>query len=395
MKESLMTMSLVRPWVIVTVLVFSGLLSACGGDAPPVDDVGEAVQGARRTLAVTPEGRDAIGLAVDEVQPTALILAVTAPSKVRADQDKIALVAPTIEGRISRVFASWGDWVTAGQVLAHLESVEVGQAKASYFQARAGLSLAKSNLERKRRLFDEQIIAEKDLLEAEAEYTAVQAGADAAEKALHVIGFTEEEMAGLSESHDLTAVMPVISPIAGTIVDRKAVVGALAEPSGELFTVMDLSTVWVDAEVYEKDLAKVRPGQRVEVSLTAYPGETFLGRVKYIGDSLDEDRRTAVVRTVVENSDGRIKPGMFATSRIIVTERPEALVLPEGTVMEQGGRSVVVVEEGSGYGLREVTPGLTGDGMVEIVEGLDAGERVVIRGHYQIATQIMAGAGLE
>jgi len=379
---------------VVTTAFLPGFLSGCGGDVSVGDSAG-AEAAVEDALSVDSGAGEVIGLTLEEVRPTVLVVSVTAPSKVRADQDRVALVGPTIEGRISQVFASWGDRVTAGQVLAYLESVEVGQVKAAYFQAQAALGLAEANLERKRRLFEDEIVPQKDLLEAEAEYTAVTAAADAAEKALHVIGFTEEEVAGLSESHDLTAIMPVIAPISGTIVDRQAVVGALAEPSSELFTIIELSTLWVDAEVYEKDLDKIRLGQRVEILVAAHPGEVFYGRVKYIGDSLDDERRTTIVRTTVDNRDGRLKPGMFATSRIIVTERDSAIVLPEGAVLEQNGRSVVVVEENARYKLKEVSPGIARDGMIEILVGLEIGERVVTRGHNQIAAEIMAGAGTE
>jgi cobalt-zinc-cadmium efflux system membrane fusion protein len=178
-------------------------------------------------------------------------------------------------------------------------------------------------------------------------------------------------------------------------VDRQAVVGALAEPTNELFTIMNLSQLWVDAEVYEKDLDKVRPGQRVQISVIAYPDETFSGRVSYIGDTLDEERRTAVVRTVVENPDRKLKPGMFAAVRIITTEKQNAMILPEGAVLQENGKAVVVIEKADHYRLRQVQLGPTGDGMTEIVAGLDFGDRVVTSGHYQIATQILGGAGSE
>ena len=372
-------------------LSVAGFAVGCGGGgesstATPTAGLSDAASG----LALASDVKATIGLVVQEVQPTPFSFAVTAPGKIRANQDKVALVGPMIEGRIRRIFVTWGDGVTAGQVLAYLESLEVGEAKATYFTAMAELQVAEANLTRRQRLFDDQIVPQKDLLEAEAEYTSAQVEADAAEKALHVIGFTEEEVASLSESHDLTAMMPIVAPISGTIVDRQAVIGALAEPSGELFTIMDLRTLWVDAEVYEKDLDKVRTGQRVEISVIAYPEKRFSGRVSYIGDTLDEETRTAVVRTLVENRRNRLKPGMFATVRIVTMEKPEALVLPEGAVLRESGKSLVVVEEDAQYRLREVRLGPTVDGMIEIVAGLDSGDRVVTSGHYQIATKILS-----
>jgi cobalt-zinc-cadmium efflux system membrane fusion protein len=383
-----------RPAAMVFALPVLATFLGCA-DEVSTRASGERSDDPARGVTLASDVGATIGLAVEEVQPRTFTLAVTAPGKVRANQDRIAFVGPIIEGRISDVFVSWGDRVERGQVLAYLESVDVGEAKAAYFRSRAELRVAEANLERKRRLFDEQIIPRKDLLEAEAEYTSAQAEADAAEKALHVIGFTEEEVAGFSERHDLTAIMPIVAPISGTIVARQAVIGALADPSVQLFTIMNLSTLWVDAEVYEKDLDKVQPGQRVEISVIAYPDEGFSGRVTYIGDTVDDERRTAVVRTVVENPGGKLKPGMFATVRIITAEKRDAIILPDGAVLRENGKSLVVTEEGGRYRLREVQLGSGGDGMTEIVAGLNLGERVVTSGHYQIAAELLGSVGSE
>lgn len=377
-----------RPAAMAAALSLLGFSLGCRGGVPRTDSGGSPDDGTRG-VAVASELEATINLTVEEVQPQAFTFAVTVPGKVRADQNKIALVGPIIEGRISEVFVDWGQAVKRGDVLAYLESVDVGAAKAAYFRAIAELRVADANLGRKRRLFDEEIIPEKDLLEAEAEHTSARAEADATEKALHVIGFTEEEVASFSERHDLTAMMPIVAPISGVIVDRRAVLGALAEPSVALFTIMDLSTLWVDAEVYEKDLDKVRLGQRVDISVIAYPDEAFSGRVSYIGDTLDEERRTAVVRTVVNNRDRKVKPGMFATVRIITTDKKNATILPEGAVLRQSGKSVVVIQDADEYRLREVQLGMVADGRVEILAGLSFGERVVTSGHYQIATQLL------
>lgn len=376
-----------RPAAIAAALSLLSLSLGCRGEVSRTGSGESPDDGA--SVAVASEAGATIQLTVEEVQPQAFTFVVTAPGKVRANQNKVALVGPIIEGRISDIFVDWGEPVKRGQVLAYLESVDVGAAKAAYFRAVAELRVADASFERKKRLFDEEIIPEKDLLEAEAERTSVRADADATEKALHVIGFTEEEVASFSERHDLTAMMPIVAPISGIIVDRQAVIGDMAEPSVELFTIMDLSTVWVDAEVYEKDLAKVRLGQRVEISVIAYPEEAFSGRVSYIGDTVDEGSRTVVVRTVVNNGDRRVKPGMFATVRIITTEKENATILPEGAVLRENGKSVVVIQDADEYRLREVELGMVTDGLVEIVAGLSFGERVVTSGHNQIATQLM------
>ncbi|GMQ82207.1 MAG: efflux RND transporter periplasmic adaptor subunit [Rhodothermia bacterium] len=377
-----------RPAAMVTVLSLIGFSLGCQGETIGTDS-GELSDYGTGGVTVASEVEAAIDLAVEEVRPQTFKFAVSVAGMVRANQNKTAVVGPIIEGTISEIFVDWGEPVKKGDVLAYLKSVDVGTAKAAYFQARAALRVAVANLERKKRLFDEKIVPEKDLLQAEAERTSVQAEADATEWTLHVIGFTEEEVATFSERHDLTAIMPIIAPISGVIVDRQAVIGAMADPSMELFTIMDLSTLWVDAAVYEKDLAKVRPGQQVEISIIAYPNETFSGRVSYIGNTLDKEKRTAVVRAVLKNGDRKIKPGMFVTVRILTTEKENATVLPEGAVLSKDGISVVVIQDADEYRLREVQMGMVADGRVEILAGLSFGERVVTSGHNQIAAQLL------
>jgi len=384
-----------RLGLIVIILSILVILIECGKDVSSQKTSGNTNSNKSEGITIASEIKPTIGLKIQEIQPKVFTSFVTAPGKIRANQDKVAIVGPIIEGRISKVFVNWGDIVKKGQLLAYLESVEVGEAKAAYFKAKAELQVAKAELMRKKRLFEDQIIPEKDLLEAEAAYTSAQAEADAAEKALHVIGFTEEEVASLSKSHDLTAMMPIISPISGIIVNRQAVIGALAEPSSELFTIIDLSSLWIDAQVYEKDLDKIQLNQKVEISVIAYPNETFLGRVSYIGDTLDEETRTTVVRTVVNNPDRKLKPGMFATVKIITSEKKESMVLPEGAVLHQNGKSFVVVEETGKYIFREVKLGAVNDSIAEVIDGLKFGDRVVIKGHYQIATELMSSAGVD
>ncbi len=375
-------------------LALSALLAGCEGDfAGNPGDGGKDSPSPRPAAAAASPSQ--LELVATELKPQRFAVTVSAPGKIRANQDKTALVVPIIEGKISHVLVGWGDQVEKGQTLAFLESVAVGEAKAAHFKAIADLKVADARLKRMQTLAKDKIIATKDLTAAEAERTSAKAAEDATERALHVIGFTEEEVKNFTENHDLTSQMPLIAPISGTIVDRKAVVGAWASPPDELFTIMDLGTLWVDAEVFEKDLNKLHVGQGVDLSVFAYPGRSFTGRVGYISNTLDEERRTATVRTVLENPEGLLKPGMFAAVHIRTSLKKEALLLPEGSVLEGRGKEYVVVEDSGRYELRDVQTGQTSDGMVEITGGLRFGEHVVTRGQAQIAAALRAGKVLD
>ena len=366
-------------------------LAACGGQ--PADPAPATTPDASApSIDVRDDARSAIGLQVTELQPQSFSVTVQAPGTVRADQDATAIVGPIVEGRIREVLVGWGDRVTRGQVLAWLDSVAAGEAKAAHFRSRAALDVADARLKRMQLLSTNKIVATKDLKDAEAELATAQADAAAADDALQLMGYTDDDVARFSDDREPASRVPLVSPLDGAVVERNAVVGAWAAPPDALFTIMDLSRVWVDAEVYEKDLAALRPGQPVTVSVVAWPDRSFSGQVGYIGGTVDESRRTIVVRTVVANPDGLLKPGMFATVGIVTRDARDTLLVPEGAVLQGPRASQVVVEEDGRYRLRDVQVGAASAGRLEIVGGLSAGERVVTGGQNQIAAELAAAA---
>jgi cobalt-zinc-cadmium efflux system membrane fusion protein len=367
------------------------VLGACGGSAARTASA-DPPPAIASMAAVPDEARSIIGLQVEELQPQPFSVAITVPGMVRSDQDTTALVGPIIEGRISEVLVGWGETVKRGQVLAWLDSAAVGEAKAAWFRAQAELQVADATLKRMQQLTAGRIVATKDLTAAEGERATAQAESDAARNALRIMGFSDDEVDHLASGKDIGSRVPLVAPIDGTIVDRTAVTGVWAEPSAALFTIMDLGTLWVDAQVYEKDLGAVHAGQEVEVSVIAAPDRRVAGRVSYIGNTVDDATRTTIVRTVVANADGLLKPGMFASVHIVTRASAGSLLLPDGCVLQLPDRRQVVVEEAGRYRLRDVHVGATADGRVEILDGLRAGERVVTAGQNQIATQLAAGA---
>src|SRR5262245_6713171 len=371
-------------------LLLLALLGSCGGRAhSPSADPPPATAG---MAAVPDDARSIIGLQVEELRPQPFTVTITVPGMVRSDQDTTALVGPIIEGRISQVLVGWGETVKRGQVLAWLDSVEVGEARAAWFRAQAELQVADATVKRLQQLTADKIVATKDLAAAQGDLATAHAEADAARNALRILGFSDDEVDHLASGQDAGSRVPLVAPIDGTIVDRTAVTGAWAEPSAALFTIMDLGTLWVDAQVYEKDLGAVQVGEEVSVSVISAPDRDLSGRVSYVGSTVDAATRTTIVRTVVANPDGLLKPGMFASVRIVTRESSGSLLLPEGAVLQAPDRRQVVVEEAGRYQLRDVRVGATAEGRVEILDGLHAGERVVIGGQNQIATQLATDA---
>ncbi len=315
----------------------------------------------------------------------------SAVGKVLAPYTKTSLISYAFPARVVRLHRQTGEWVKEKEALITLQSEEVGRAKADFFKATADLELAKRNYERQKKLFERGAGAQKDLLLAEAEFKVAEANLAATEKKLHVLGFSEEEVRLIAETHQINPVITLYSPISGKIVGIKVVPGEMVDQNKEIMTILDPTVLWVDADIFEKDMAKIRIGQEVEISVQAYPEKIFSGRVSYIGDVLKEETRTVTVRTEVINKGLYLKPGMFATAKIYLHEEQAVLVVPEEAVLDDQGNKFVFVRQDNSFLPRKVTLGAKQNGLYEILDGLNEGEEVVTEGSYALKSKLGRG----
>ncbi|WP_284352601.1 efflux RND transporter periplasmic adaptor subunit [Roseisolibacter agri] len=293
------------------------------------------------------------------------------------DANRVSHVGARTPGRIVTLSADIGQRVRAGQTLALLESPEVGQLRADAGEADVLERIARENYARERRLEEQGISSRKELLAAEAELRRAEAARQSARERLRVLGAS----GGRGSQFAATA------PFAGVVVARAANRGEMATPEDQLFTVADLSHVWIELDVFERDLPRVRTGQPVTVNAAAFPGRTFPGRIVYLGAVVDTARRTVRARVEIPNADGALRPGMFATARVQTGGGgPPLLVVPQEAVQEVEGRRAVFVP-GDRPGQFRVVP-------VDVGETLDGG-RVVIRTGLTPASRVVtAGAFL-
>jgi cobalt-zinc-cadmium efflux system membrane fusion protein len=316
---------------------------------------------------------------------------ISATGKVEANADRTAHVSPRISGKIVAVMASLGDSVSAGQALATLDSVELGEALGRYHQSRTKLALAQSNMERIKNLVEKKIAARKDILQAETDFKTAQTELHTDEERLSLYGVSTSDLKG--EDHK-KPFLPVRSPIGGIITEKHAIVGELSDPSKSLYTVADLSTVWVLVDIHEKDLAKVHKGQAAIVSVSAFPDQKLKGRITYIADLVEEATRTVKARVAVTNPGRKLKPEMFATVELTLpADAAAVLAVPEDALQDLDGKKVlfVVDDKGVEFEPRKVEPGRTAGGMVEIVSGLKEGERYAIKGAFILKSELKKG----
>lgn len=352
---------------------------------------GPAVTTAKDAVSLSEPDRQLIGLEVQPVSAQECRSTLKAMGKLLPPQTKTAIVGYAFSGRVFEVHVKIGDWVEKGQPLVTLESQEVGTAKCDFFKAVADLELAKLNFDREKRLLDSGIGIEKNFAAAEAELKIAQENRDAAHKRLHVLGFDEPQLEEIAEAHQIHPAITLFAPLAGKVVKNDAVLGALVDQTTQLMTIIDPKTLWVDAQIYENDVAKIKIGQKVEVRVPAYPDEVFPGTVIYISDVVDEQTRTIAVRAEVDNAEQRLKTGMFADVGLLLMEEREALVVPRDAVLEEGLQQVVFVKSGESFVSRTVqTAAIDGD-CLQVLGGLKAGEEVVTVGNHLLRSRLKQG----
>jgi len=359
--------------------------------------------------AATSESAESRAIETEIVALQPIAGAILATGKILVPEDRMASIGPVHEGRIVRLYAGQGSRVSRGQKLAELESADIDQAEADYLKAQADyenarrtsvaeVKLAQATYDRTKVLYEKTITAGKNLQTAEHDLEVAKAAAEssvagtkaaltAARRHLLILGLKESEIDGLATKPSLAAVFSLTSPIGGIVVERNATIGATVGTDANLFKIIDISRVWIDANVFEKDLARVKFGQEVKVSVTAFAGSRFSGKVILVNSVVDPETRTVKVRTEVPNPDGRLKPDMFANVEIITDLNRSAISIPQSAVLNDGGKTVVFVADGSNYKKRQVTIGIQSNDRVEVVDGLNAGDKVVVKGNYLLLQQ--------
>ena len=327
---------------------------------------------------------------VVEVQRQRLARDVEVVGSVDLAPNYQAQIGPLIAGRIVSIRGQVGDHVRAGQVLAELESFEVGQAQAAYLTARATSMAAQANLRRERELAERKVSSERERELAEAAAITEQAQLAAATQRLRALGLRQVDIKQTNEER--AGIVPLYSPIDGTIITRSISLGQSVQPATDAFSVANLSQLWVQLDLFEKDLPYVHADQRAEIRTEVYPGKSFPARVAYVGQIIAEKTRTAPVRIEFDNQEGLFRPGQFVTATLHGDPsrvRSEVLAVPRKAVLTVEAKPLVFVQEGSGFVKRPVELGASGGSLVEVRSGLSVGEKVAVDGGFLLKSELL------
>jgi len=345
-------------------------------------------------VELSPEAVARIGLTTTAATRRALRTRRATTGRIGFDEERLAHVGSRVSGRLYRVPGQLGESVAAGETLAVVDSVELGEAKAAFFRARARFAVAERGFERQRSLHAAGLASEQEVLEAEASAEEAAADLAVAREALRLLGLRDDEVDRLSLGGPGASLVSVRAPFAGRVVARDATPGELVTPEDTLFTIGDLSEVWLWVDLYERDLAHVAVRERVTVRLDAWPAEIFPGELAYVADELDPHSQTVRARVDLPNPRGRLRPGMFARVELTgagAEQGDEVLAIPRTAVQRDGRESIVFARVGPGrFERREVALGRTTDEWVEVVSGLAAGEEVVTEGAFILRSQASA-----
>ena len=371
---------------VVTLGAASVALAAKGG-------AGHADDGPGAALHLSDEQIRRFGIVWQAAEAGALDSWIEAPGEIRINDNRQARIVPRVKGVVSHVHANIGDRVEAGKVLAVIESRELADAKAAYLGSRERLDLAKAVYAREERLFQQKISSEQEYLAAKQAFAEAQIQNRATQQKLLALGLGTADIDRLAKQPAETFTSYQIkAPFDGTIIGKHIVLGEVVGDSSEVFVMADLSTVWVDLLVNQRQISSVRVGQQASV-LPEGASRPASGEVGYIGSVVDAKTRTAVVRAVLNNGDGRYRPGVFATGRIKVKQAGEVVVVPSASVQTVNDQACVFVKDGDAFVLRYVTTGMTDRGRIEIVSGVNAGDEIVTQNAFHLKAELAKQAG--
>ena len=334
------------------------------------------------------------GIVVDEAGPGTLTEVVALPGEVVFNADRYAHVTPGVPGIVRGVSASVGDRVSAGQTLALLSSRELAAARSEYLAARARLELASEVLDRDQRSLADRIGTERQVLASRQAVREAEIALNLAEQNLHALGEGHGAIERLTELPDTElALYALKSPLDGLVIDRHLTRGERVDEAGgdAPFVVADLTSVWVNLTVYQRDLSDIHAGQRVAIAFG--PGlPEAQGEIAFVSPALEERTRTATARVVLDNPEGLWRPGLFVTGRVRTDTMSAAVVIPLSAVTEVDGQPSVFVQTEAGFEARAVELGRSDREHVRVLSGLRAGERYVSRNTLAIKAELNRAA---
>ena len=365
----------------VMVLAFAFVLTACNSksreQANKMTSFSATASTASVPLLFTIPEDQMSHVQVLTVRQTKLSRTLRLTGAVAYNAFKTTPVITQVGGPVSRILVVPGQKVKVGQPMLEVSSPDYSQLLDAYLKAADSYRLADKNYKREQDLYQHHAVAQRDLEQAESDLNQARADLNAAEQGMRILGI--KNPGDLAKTANSSAQIPVLAPISGEAVERLVSPGQVVQAGQtQAFTISDLSTVWVLANVYQADLASVRSGDDVSVQTDAYPG-TFHGRISYVSPALDPNTRTLQARIVVDNPGEKLKRDMYCTVTVSAGSISNAIAVPDSSILrDDNNQPFVYVAIGANqFGRRDVEIGQSENGQTQVLKGISAGERVV------------------
>jgi len=321
---------------------------------------------------------------IEPVAARAEALSVRTSGKAGFDEEHLSYVSSPLVGRVTDIRARPGETVTQGQTLVVIDSPDLGVASSEFIKARADLMLADRSYTLAQQLLKAKAVARKEFQKAEDDFVKAQADLRRTRERLLSLGVPAADLDGALDTLHVRSQFNLSAPINGTVVERTVTLGQMVggDPAQRLYVIADLNTLWVTADIYEKDLPSIHPGDEVSVRTAAWPEDELTGRIDYVGNTVDPNSRTVKVRATVDNARQRLKPGMFVTATVHTSSSATVLTIPLAAVHGEGSGQPYVFSalDDTRFTRRPVTLGAEANGRVAVVAGLSATDRIATEG---------------
>ena len=310
--------------------------------------------------------------------------AVNVPGRIEVQQNRLAKIGSPVTGRVSDIQVSLGQIVKSGQILAKVNSVELTQTQLIFIKAKQQIGLKTKAVVRAKLLFEADVISKAEMQRIEAELDSVTAEFDATEDQLEILGMTKAAIQKLSNSSTVNSYSDVTSRIAGIVISKHINIGQVVQPADELFSVADLNHLWAVAEVPEQQAAFIQKDQEVAIDIPALDDKRVKGKIIYVGDIVNPETRTVLIRTEIDNSNQMLKPDMLITVTV-QSKKVSKLAVSLAAVVRENDRSYVFAQTGPNkFRLREIEVGSRDGNMISILSGITIGETIVVDGAFHL-----------
>ena len=379
-----------NPTRVLLLLALAAAVAGCGdkdkAEAPKADPKAAAAKPAAPAdpMLVKPDAETVRWLKTGSVAEAEVRETLRVPAQVFADETRVARIGSSVTGRISDLRAVLGQNVRRGEVLGTLNSTELSTAQSTFLKALSARMLAERAAERAKQLFEADVIGAAELQRRETELLQADADLSAAHDQLKVLGMSEANIAKLEQTRQVNSVSYIVASLSGTVIERRVTTGQVVQPADAVYTVADLSRVWVQAEVPEKQSELVKVGDVVKVQIPALSNRTIDGRLVYVGNTVNVETRTVTARTEVANTERDIRPAMLSV--MLIEDRPvKRLVVPADAVVRENNRDYVFVKQADErFKLVPVNLGPDVAGVRPVLDGVKAGDVVVTDGAFHL-----------